>query len=73
MDVAHGSREVRAFTFKRNSDSYVVFWHISGNKELELPLNSKNITLLGSLEKKYQFILTKMKIIRYYLSVNVVV
>jgi len=49
MDVAHGSKEVRAFTFKRESDIYVVFWHISGSKELELPLNSKDITLLENL------------------------
>jgi hypothetical protein len=54
MDVAHGSREVRAFTFKRNNDLYVVYWHISGNKELELPLRSTDITLLESLGKEMQ-------------------
>jgi hypothetical protein len=52
MNVANGSREVRAFYFKRNSDLYVVFWHISGEKKLELPLNSKYITLLESLGKE---------------------
>jgi hypothetical protein len=54
MDVAHGSREVRAFTFKRKSDLYVVFWHISGNKGLELPLNSKDFTLMESLGQEIQ-------------------
>jgi hypothetical protein len=49
MDVANGSREVRAFTFKRNSDLYIIYWHISGNKKMELPLNSKDFTLLESL------------------------
>jgi len=55
MDVANGSREVRAFTFKRNSDLYVVFWHISGNKKLELPLNPKDFTLMESLGKEIKF------------------
>jgi hypothetical protein len=54
MDVAHGSREVRAYTFKRHNDMYVVYWHISGNKQLELPLHSKDITLLESLGKEIQ-------------------
>jgi len=49
MDIANGNSEVRAFTFKRNNDLYVVYWHISCNKELELPLHSKDITLLESL------------------------
>ena len=55
MDVANGSKEVRAFTFKRNSDLYVVYWHISGNKKLELPLNSKDFTLMESLGQEIQF------------------
>ncbi len=49
MNVANGSREVRAFIFKRDNDLYVVYWHISGSKKLELPLDPKNITLLESL------------------------
>jgi hypothetical protein len=49
MNVAQGSREIRAFTFKRNGDMYVVYWHISGNKRIELPINSKSITLLESI------------------------
>jgi hypothetical protein len=53
-DVANGSREVRAFTFKRNNDLYVVYWHISGDKEIELPVNSKDITLMESLGKAIQ-------------------
>jgi hypothetical protein len=49
MNVANGSREVRAFSFSRNNELYVVYWHISGNKEMELPLNSKDFTLMASL------------------------
>jgi len=54
MDVANGSREVRAFTFVRNSDLYVVYWHISGNKEMELPLSSKDFTLMERLGQNIQ-------------------
>ncbi|RLD36258.1 MAG: hypothetical protein DRI73_01000, partial [Bacteroidetes bacterium] len=48
MDVANGSREVRAFIFERNNDLYVVYWHISESKRLELPLASESIILLES-------------------------
>jgi len=54
MDVAKGSREVRAFTFQRKGESYVVFWHISGNKKLELPLNSRDFTLMENLGQEIQ-------------------
>jgi hypothetical protein len=52
MDVANGSREVRAFTFKRNNDLYVVYWHISGNKKIEMPVNSKDFTVMEGLGQK---------------------
>ena len=55
IEVANGSREVRAFTFKRNNDLYVVYWHISGNKDLELPFPSKNITLIENLGQEIHF------------------
>ncbi len=48
-DVAHGSRDVRAFTFKRNNEWYVVYWHISGDRKLILPIPPKNFTLMESL------------------------
>lgn len=53
-NAANGKKEVRAFIFERNSEIYVVYWHISGKKKLELPLNSEEITLLEELgrEKK---------------------
>jgi hypothetical protein len=54
IDVAQGSREVRAFTFTRNNDLYVVYWHISGNKKIELPVNSKDFTLMESLGQEIQ-------------------
>jgi hypothetical protein len=52
LNVAQGSREVRAFTFTRNNVQYVVYWHISGNKKLELPINSKDFTLLENIGKQ---------------------
>jgi|WetSurMetagenome_2_1015567.scaffolds.fasta_scaffold01375_8 hypothetical protein len=52
IDIANGNVEVRAFTFKRGNYIYVVYWHISGNKKLELPVNSKYITLLENFEQE---------------------
>ena len=54
MNVANESREVRAFTFKRNKDLYAVYWHISGDKQLELPVNSGRLTLMESLGQEIQ-------------------
>ncbi|MFP4620919.1 MAG: hypothetical protein ACLFM7_06375 [Bacteroidales bacterium] len=51
-NVANGSREVRAFTFRRNGDLYAVYWHISGNKKIKLPISPQNITLLESMGKE---------------------
>ena len=52
MNVANNSREVRAFIFERGNSLYVVYWHISGTKKLELPLNHKNVTVMDNLQKK---------------------
>jgi hypothetical protein len=49
VDVANGSREVRAFIFERNNDLYIVYWHISGSKKLELTVNPENVILLEVL------------------------
>jgi hypothetical protein len=51
-NIANGSKEVRAFIFQRQNTPYVVFWHISGNKQLELPLNSSDITMYEKLGKE---------------------
>ncbi|MBS3776086.1 MAG: hypothetical protein V5A51_12665 [Bacteroidales bacterium] len=56
MDVANGSREVRAFTFRRNGDVYAVYWHISGNKKIKLPISPQNITLLEGMGKEISII-----------------
>jgi len=48
MNVANESREVRAFIFDRKNSIYVVYWHISDGKKIELALNSEQVTLLES-------------------------
>lgn len=48
-DVAGGSREVRAFIFNRNKNWYAVYWHISDDKNLVLPLDEKKVTLYEKL------------------------
>jgi hypothetical protein len=53
-DAANGNRELRAFKFRRNNDSYVVYWHISGNKKLELPIESKDFTLMENIGKEIE-------------------
>jgi len=54
QDVAGGSREIRAFTFRRNNECYVVYWHISGNRKLILPLNSNDFILMKELGQEIQ-------------------
>jgi len=49
MNVANESREVIAFTFERNKDLYAVYWHISGDKKIDLPVKSSDITLMENL------------------------
>ncbi|MEN6353473.1 MAG: hypothetical protein ABFD02_08465 [Bacteroidales bacterium] len=54
MNIADGSREVIAFTFERNKDLYAVYWHISGDKKMELPLKPGDLTLMEDLGKEIQ-------------------
>jgi hypothetical protein len=53
-DVAGGSREIRAFVFERNNDFYVVYWHISGNKRLYLPVNARYVELQEKLGRNIE-------------------
>src|SRR5690606_5964724 len=52
MDIANGSRDVIAFTFERNKEIYAVYWHISGDKKIDLPLKSSDINLMESIGKE---------------------
>ncbi|MBW7891206.1 MAG: hypothetical protein H3C48_09340, partial [Chitinophagaceae bacterium] len=46
------SRDVRAFIFERNGNHYVVYWHISGDRKLELLLDAKKVSLMKDFQKK---------------------
>jgi hypothetical protein len=50
--VAGGSRDVRAFVFNRNKELCVVYWHISGDKQLELSLKSNDFKLFREFGKE---------------------
>lgn len=49
VEVAGGSRDIRAFVFERDEDLYVVYWHISGSGELQLPLGKSSVQLFEKL------------------------
>ena len=53
-NVANGSREVIVFTFERNKDLYAVYWHISGDKKIDLPIKSEDLTLMENIGKEIQ-------------------
>ena len=44
-NIANGSNDVRAFIFDRNNETWVVYWHTSGEGIIELPLNAEKISL----------------------------
>jgi hypothetical protein len=48
-EVAGGNREIRAFAFERDGEDWVVYWHISGNKQLALALEPSDITLYRTI------------------------
>ncbi len=52
MSVAGGSTDVIAFTFERKEALYTVYWHISADKRLELPLKQEDLVVLESLGKE---------------------
>ena len=54
--VAGGSKEIRAFIFQRKGEYYVVYWHISGNKKLELPIDNNNVKLYENLGQEINLI-----------------
>ncbi|WP_298649066.1 hypothetical protein [uncultured Proteiniphilum sp.] len=55
-DVAGSSKEVRAFIFQRKGEYYVVYWHISDNKKLLLPVKLSDITLYKTLGQEESII-----------------
>lgn len=43
------SSVIRAFTFTRNGKTYIAYWHISGNAEIQLNIKSKQVKLFKDL------------------------
>jgi hypothetical protein len=53
-EAAGGSREVRAFVFERKGDTYAVYWHISGDRKIRLPLKPESVTLMEEIGREVQ-------------------
>ncbi len=51
-NVAGGDKNVRAFIFERNNKTWVVYWHTSGEGEIELDIPAKQISLYKKLGSK---------------------
>ncbi|MFA7065912.1 MAG: hypothetical protein WC199_03930 [Dysgonamonadaceae bacterium] len=51
-NVANGSLEVRTFIFERDNKTWVVYWHTSGEMDMKLPVDSKNLILFEELGKE---------------------
>jgi hypothetical protein len=51
-NVAGQSRDIIAFTFERNDGLYAVYWHISADKQLELPIAPEQVVLMESIGKE---------------------
>ncbi|MCF6331790.1 MAG: hypothetical protein L3J11_00785, partial [Draconibacterium sp.] len=50
-NIANGSKEIRAFIFNRNNKTWVVYWHTSSKKTMELVVDPKKISLFETLGK----------------------
>lgn len=51
-NVANNSKEVRAFIFERKGEFYIVYWHISGEKHLELDFRASDVKLYKNMDKE---------------------
>lgn len=58
LTAATGSRELRAFLFNRKGDWYLLYWHISGDKKLRLPIASSRARLYKQLGQPEPFVST---------------
>ena len=51
-NVAGAERPIRAFIFQRAGSIYVVYWHISGESVLQVPLPRSRVELLEDLRNE---------------------
>ena len=50
--AAAGSRDIRAFLFDRSGKTYVLFWHPSGEAELEIDVDAMKVHLFRELGRE---------------------
>ncbi|MBR4769008.1 MAG: hypothetical protein IK088_08540 [Lachnospiraceae bacterium] len=50
-EAASGDQRLRAFSFKRNNASWIVFWHVAGEGTLCLPLDEKDVLVFDELNE----------------------
>lgn len=53
--VAGADKPGRAFVFERHETTYVVFWHTSGEGQIEVPLRESQVSLMRELGKPVKF------------------
>ncbi len=58
-NVSGGTQAVRAFVFKRNNKTNVVYWHTSGEAELSIELDARGLRLHDEKGGKVRFKKTK--------------
>ena len=51
-NVASGQKEIRAFVFERKNERYVVYWHTSDSKNMEIPVNPEEMILFEEWGKE---------------------
>ncbi len=56
LTAATGSRELRAFLFNRERDWYLLYWHIAGDKKLQIPIAPSQATLYKQIGKPEPFL-----------------
>lgn len=52
VNIANNSKGVRAFIFDRDNKTWVVYWHTSGEGNMELAVHAKKMTLFEDLGKE---------------------
>jgi hypothetical protein len=51
-DVAGNSTDVTAYTFRRNHQTWVVYWHTRGNAQIQIPVKAGQVTLFSKIGVK---------------------
>jgi hypothetical protein len=60
-NIANQNKEIRAFLFNRDNDWHIIYWHISNNKVLELPIDKSKIALFKDFRVKNDESIVELK------------